>query len=148
MPPRSNPLRSSSRGKETREVKTSNNRDNYLSISFRYFQNHDKLPAQSLENWHEDGRLLDMLNSLVHICQNNITDLQSSKKISLYGSFPDKKVNAFSLPTLPEKLSKSENWGTIRNVGGQLPRIAGFMRDNVFYIVYLDKNHQFYQSEK
>lgn len=145
MPPRNTPVKSSSRGKETREVKTSNNRDNYLSISFRYFQNHDKLPAQSLENWHEDGKLLDMLNSLVHICQNNITALQSSKRISLYGSFPEKQVNAFDLP---EKLSERENWGTIRNVGGQLPRIAGFMRDNVFYIVYLDKEHQFYQSEK
>lgn len=138
------PLKSVNRGEETRTAKLSV-QDNYISVSFRYFQNTEEYPAQSLAQWEQDGDLLDMVNSLVYITQHNISELQSTKKMTLYHSFPDKEVNEF---TLPSSLSHDENWGTIRKVGGQKARVAGFLRDNIFYVVYLDKEHKFYKSSR
>lgn len=143
---RNKPLKSSSRNKETREIKSKPDQDNHIAISFRYFQNFDSNPVQSLNNWHDENRLLDMLTSLEYISKNNIVRLQSiDRKLTLYGGFPNHKVNDFSLP---DGLSETENWGALRNIGGQKARIAGFLRDNVFYIVYLDKEHRFYKSGK
>lgn len=143
---RSKPLKTSSRNKETREVKLRQEQDNHIAISFRYFQNFDNNPIQSLQNWNDDNRLLDMMLSLEYICKNNIVKLQSTdRKLTLYGDFPSTKVNDFPLP---DELSENEKWGTIRNIGGQKARIAGFLRDNVFYVVYLDKEHRFYKTEK
>lgn len=143
---RNKPLKASSRNKETREAKSRQEQYNHIAISFRYFQNFDNNPIQSLQNWNEDNRLLDMLLSFEYICKNNIVKLQSTdRKLTLYGDFPNTKVNDFPLP---DELNENENWGTIRNIGGQKARIAGFLRDNIFYIVYLDKEHRFYKSEK
>lgn len=140
------PLRKTRQGIETREVKPTATKEPYISISFKYFQDTNTYPAQSLSQWETDGMLPAMLRSLIFITQENITQLQGpDKKIALYKKFPDKAVNEFTLPT---SLNEYENWGTIRNVGGQKARIAGFLRDNIFYIVYLDKHHKFYKSTK
>ena len=130
------------RNGEIRNVKR-NVADNYISFSFRYFEDSNIPPASSLQTWDCDDTLLDMLRELVHLSKYNITQLQSSKRITLYGEFPPRTLNDFPLPT---GLSKDENWGTLRNIGGQRARIAGFLKDNIFYIVYLDKEHKFYKS--
>lgn len=142
MKDRSSAKKSSQRTTDTKEVKKTN--DGYISFSFRYFQNYDDDPVQSFNNWQEDG-LLDMLISLEYCSKNHITKLQNDEKLALYGNFPDSKKNDF---LLPNGLNVNENWGTLRNIGGQKARIAGFLRDNIFYIVYLDKEHRFYKSEK
>lgn len=38
--------------------------------------------------------------------------------------------------------------GTIQRIGGQKPRLAGYIIGSVFYPVFLDKDHLFYQSTK
>lgn len=140
---RSSAKKSTQRTTDSKEVKSSY--DGYISFSFRYFQNYDKEPVQSLNSWQDENRLLDMLESLKYISQNHITKLRTDEKLALYGSFPDSKVNDFPLPN---QFNGTENWGTLRNIGGQQVRIAGFLRDNIFYIVYLDKEHRFYKSNK
>ncbi len=150
MSKRSSPLKSTSRGKETRKPKSATDQGNYMSISFLYFQNSDISPAQSLDTWNDDGRLLDMLKTLQHVTSSDITQLQSAdNKLTLYGNFPEKSVNEFSLPhSLKHRMVSNDKWGTLRNIGGQKARIAGFLRDNIFYIVYLDRDHRFYKSQK
>ncbi|WP_114908258.1 hypothetical protein [Haemophilus haemolyticus] len=151
MSKRKGQLKSSGRGIENRIPKSLINKSpKYISVSFLYFQNIDDYPAQSLENWDDEGRLLDMLKTLQHVTSNDITQLQSSdEKIKLYHDFPPKSVNEFSIPpSLKGCMEDSDKWGVLRNVGGQKPRIVGFLRGEVFYIVYLDKEHKFYKSEK
>lgn len=144
------PLKSTSRGKETRKPKSATEQGSYISISFLYFQNSDISPAQSLDTWNDDGRLLDMLKTLQHVTSSDITQLQSrDKKLTLYSKFPEKSVNEFSLPpSLKNRTMTNDKWGILRNIGGQKARIAGFLRDNIFYIVYLDRDHKFYKSPK
>lgn len=150
MTNRRSPLKSTSRGKETRTPKSFADQASYMSISFLYFQNNDTSPAQSLNTWNVENRLLDILNTLHYVTSNDITQLQSTdSKLTLYGNFPEKSVNEFSLPSsLENSMKEGDKWGVLRNIGGQKPRIAGFLRDNIFYIVYLDKDHKFYKSQK
>ncbi|MFQ1448692.1 hypothetical protein ACJWSG_27920, partial [Klebsiella pneumoniae] len=62
-----------------------------------------------------------------------------------YTRFPDAAVNDFKCP---DEISVDENWGVIKNIGGQKRRVAGFLKDNVFYIVFFDKDHRFWKSRK
>lgn len=151
MPKRKRQLKSSGRGIENRIPKSSiDEPKKYISVSFLHFQNSDNAPAQSLENWASEGRLLDMLRTLQHVTSNDITQLQSTDdKMTLYKDFPQKSVTEFRIPpSLNGYMKDGDQWGVLRNVGGQKPRIAGFLRDKVFYIVFLDKEHKFYKSEK
>lgn len=143
-------LKSTSRGKETRDPKQINKLDSYISLSLLYFQNSDKHPGQSLKTWNDENQLLGMLNLFQHITSNHISQLESGKKLTLYKAFPSS--SEFAIPQdLEKKLDcKKEdiNWGVIKGVGGQKSRIAGFLYKNVFYVVYLDRDHKFCLTKK
>lgn len=145
MGKRDNPLKSSKRNADTKDQNLKNN-DGFYSISFRYFKNIDTPPAQSINTWKDENRILDMLLALEYISSHNASEVQTNGKLTLYTEdYPPKDKNDFPLPDkLPLGINK---WGTIQNIGGQKARIAGFLKDNVFYLVYLDKEHKFYKSK-
>jgi hypothetical protein len=136
---RDRPLKSPQRNVDTKAQK-STAKDNFYSISFKYFKDTDIDPAQSINTWKAEDRILDMLLALKDISSNNATIVQTSR-LTLYGEYPSKDKNEFPLPAdLPSEIK----WGTIQNIGGQKARIAGFLKDSIFYLVYLDKNHRFW----
>lgn len=137
---RGNPLKSSSPNPDSKDMKTTAN-DNFINISFRYFKDTDKSPAQSITTWKNEDRIFDMMLALQYITCENITKVQSTEKLSLYKKFPSKDKNDFPCP---DDLKEDLNWGTIQNIGGQKARIAGFLKGNTFYLVYLDKDHRFW----
>ncbi len=139
MGKRDRPLKSPQRNVDTKAQK-STAKDNFYSISFKYFKDTDIDPAQSINTWKSEDRILDMLLSLKDISSNNATIVQTTR-LTLYGEYPSKDKNEFPMPAdLPSDIK----WGTIQNIGGQKARIAGFLKDNIFYLVYLDKNHRFW----
>ena len=139
MGKRDRPLKSPQRNVDTKAQK-STAKDNFYSISFKYFKDTDIDPAQSINTWKSEDRILDMLLSLKDISSNNATIVQTTR-LTLYGEYPSKDKNEFPMPAdLPSDIK----WGTIQNIGGQKARIAGFLKDSIFYLVYLDKNHRFW----
>ena len=139
MGKRDRPLKSPQRNVDTKAQK-STAKDNFYSISFKYFKDTDIDPAQSINTWKAEDRILDMLLALKDISSNNATIVQTSR-LTLYGEYPSKDKNEFPMPAdLPSEIK----WGTIQNIGGQKARIAGFLKDSIFYLVYLDKNHRFW----
>ena len=139
MGKRDRPLKSPQRNVDTKAQK-STAKDNFYSISFKYFKDTDIDPAQSINTWKAEDRILDMLLALKDISSNNATIVQTSR-LTLYGEYPSKDKNEFPLPAdLPSEIK----WGTIQYIGGQKARIAGFLKDSIFYLVYLDKNHRFW----
>ena len=139
MGKRDRPLKSPQRNVDTKAQK-STAKDNFYSISFKYFKDTDIDPAQSINTWKAEDRILDMLLALKDISSNNATIVQTSR-LTLYGEYPSKDKNEFPLPAdLPSEIKR----GTIQNIGGQKARIAGFLKDSIFYLVYLDKNHRFW----
>ena len=139
MGKRDRPLKSPQRNVDTKAQK-STAKDNFYSISFKYFKDTDIDPAQSINTWKSEDRILDMLLSLKDISSNNATIVQTTR-LTLYGEYPSKDKNEFPMPAdLPSDIK----WGTIQNIGGQKARFAGFLKDSIFYLVYLDKNHRFW----
>lgn len=116
-----------------------------LSFSFKYFYDQDGA-GQSLKTWLDTEPLLvqGLLDKLIFLSSNNLTAVQQNKILTLYQQFPAKKQTDFSCIAGFE----NENWGTIRKLNGQQGRAAGFLRDNVFYIVHLDKDHRFWKSSR
>ena len=139
MGKRDRPLKSPQRNVDTKAQK-STAKDNFYSISFKYFKDTDIDPAQSINTWKAEDRILVMLLALKDISYNNTTIVQTTR-LTLYGEYPSKDKNEFPMPAdLPSDIK----WGTIQNIGGQKARIAGFLKDSIFYLVYLDKNHRFW----
>lgn len=142
MSKRSNPLKNAGRRENTREAQPVK-RDQYLSFSFKYFKDRDDV-GQSLQTWASDGLLGPLITKLHHISTVNITELQTQKSITNYRGFPPPEKTHF---VCPDDLSEDDSWGVIRNIGGQKQRVAGFLRDNIFYMVFLDRDHKFWPSE-
>ncbi|MVW87832.1 hypothetical protein EI969_18105 [Pseudomonas sp. PB101] len=142
MSKRSSPLKGAARREDTREAQPLK-RNQYLSFSFKYFKDQDDV-GQSLATWASGDLLASLIAKLHHISKVNITELQTEKSITNYRRFPPADKTHFSCPS---DLSKDDSWGVIRNIGGQKQRVAGFLRDNIFYIVFLDRDHKFWPTD-
>lgn len=138
------PLSSGRRLAETRTAKVVFVKSD-LTFSFKYFQDQDGT-GQSLKTWLETEVLLvqGLVNKLVYLSDNTLTASQQNKILTLYRQFPARNQTDFTCLAGFE----NENWGTIRKLNGQKGRAAGFLRDNVFYVVFLDKDHRFWKSSK
>lgn len=136
------PKASSSRMVENREPKSTIKHD--IVFSFKYFSDTDDV-GQSLKNWANNNcKLLQgLIEKLIHLSTKNTATLSMDTTFTLYGGFPSSDKTDFKCP--PK--FKNKSWGVIRNIGGQKPRVAGFLEDNVFYVVFFDAEHKFWKNE-
>lgn len=124
----------------TRTERTVGESEPLIVISFKDWDNSQ---GQTFEQWQTNGLLAKLMTKLVEICQKNRTTASQEKIIDIYGDFPaDSKFRK------PQYIETEVKWGTIRNIGGQKARVAGYMIDNVFYVVFLDQEHKFAPSSK
>lgn len=86
-----------------------------------------------------------MLEEFGHMCEWTIQEAQQHKKLTIYGHWPPKSVCEFRQP---RHIAEDVKWAVIRSVGGQKARVVGHVIGNVFYVVFLDKNHVFWKSQK
>ena len=84
-----------------------------------------------------------LMQKFVDVCSNNIIEAKEKRLLKVYGDFPTN--SKFSIPTY---ITGDVQWSTIQRIGGQKPRLAGYIIGSVFYPVFLDKDHQFYPSTK
>ncbi|EIV8490589.1 TPA: hypothetical protein RQL17_002792 [Vibrio vulnificus] len=134
------------------------------SFNFSYFS--PSFGGQDLSDWSESSgssSLNSLVSKLVNFTKeplsywcNERVGAGSLKVLSYYGEFP--KGCSF---TIPPSVPHDVKWGRFRL--GNKVRLAGFsipsdFKDktdkdgkkldlNVFYVVYLDKDHQFYPIE-
>ena len=113
-----------------------------ICFNFKDFDRNQIPPGQSFEQWQEKGLLSKLLDKLSYISQCNITEAQQKEYITIYKDFP--KRSDFKIPN---HFEGKVNWAVIKNIGGQKPRIAGYVYENVFYVVFLDMNHKFFKME-
>lgn len=145
---RNKPMSSQERREATREERhnSGNKKETkatFLSVSFKYFRDIDG-DGQSLNTWRKNNLIDRLLISLHFVTTNSFTHLSTTKVLENYTEFPESSKTKF---TCPPDLSKNLDWGVIRSVGGA-ERIAGFIKNNIFYVVFLDKNHHFYLPKK
>ena len=114
-----------------------------LSFNFKDFDFNQCPPGQTLEKW-QDAKMLDKLvRKFIVVCTCTRPEAEQKGLLKVYGDFP-----ANSQFEIPRHIVGDVAWGTIQRIGGQKPRLAGYIIGPVFYPVFLDKDHLFFPSEK
>ncbi len=97
--------------------------------------------GQSFEDWEKEKILSNLMRRLQQISSLTITEAQQNKILKIYGDFPIKSEFKH-----PKHVPIGVKWAVIAIQGKE--RIVGYVEDNVFYIVFLDKDHKFWITEK
>ena len=87
--------------------------------------------------WEENPRICLHMQLIAILSRTGV------KLLKVYGEFP-----ANSQFKIPKHIIGEVEWGTIQRIGGQKPRLAGYIIGSVFYPVFLDKDHLFFVSKK
>lgn len=123
--------------REERKVKE------YLPKILFSFKDFDLTQGQSFSDWEKEELLSIMCDKLKSISELNMLEAIQQKIIKRYGNFPP--ITDF---IHPKHVAEDVTWAVITSLKGQKGRIAGHIIDNVFYIVFLDKEHRFWVTEK
>ncbi len=114
-----------------------------ILFSFKDFDSQQCPPGQTFKQWENLGLLSNLMTKFVDLNNMNRVEATQRKCIELYKSFPP--VSDFKIPN---HIKGDVTWGTIQDIGGQKHRVAGYMIGNVFYVVFLDKDHKFWKMRK
>jgi hypothetical protein len=104
------------------------------------FMDFDDTQGQSFVQWEKAALLGKMMEKIKEYNKKTIIETQEAQ-FKIYGGFPI--TSKFKLPSF---ITEDAEWAALRIQGKE--RIAGHIVDNVFYVVFLDMEHQFYPSEK
>lgn len=125
------------------ENKTLSSR-NLLTFSFKDMDfTQPKGSAQSFQSWADDGLLFALLDKLKIVSQLSRDEAEKQQIIKVYGDIPN-----HSNFSQPKHISSDVSWAVFKGIGGQVTTIAGYIVENTFYGVFLDKEHRFWPSNK
>lgn len=134
-----------SRKENTREERKIIVSRELLTFSFRDLdQTQPKKKPETIELWQELELFPTLITRLKELSNLTRHEACNQQQIKIYGDFPSKDKTDFVAPSY---IDKHVAWGVIEGLGG-LPRVAGYMSGNTFFIVFLDSNHKFWKSEK
>lgn len=113
-----------------------------ITISFSWSKL-DPVQGQSIDQWEKDGLLSKLAKRLQQIGQYESSQALALQLIKQYTKvgFPEK-----SLFKEPKHLTPMY-WAVIHLTPTSKEVVAGFIEDNVFYIVFLDKEHHFWPTD-
>lgn len=117
-------------------------RDKKIVFSFKDFDESQDA-GQSYDDWQNDNLLSAMLKHFGEVCKWSIGEALANRKLAIYETFPTK-----SDFEKPKHIAEDVKWAVIKDVKGQKHRVVGHMIDNVFYVVFLDKDHRFWKTSK
>lgn len=104
------------------------------------FQDLDEVQGQSFEEWEKDGILADAMKKIREYCRAPLRK-QMGSNFKEYGAFPE--PSDFSHPS---HIPNDVNWASLHITGRRV--LGGYVFENTFFVVFLDKNHQFWKCEK
>lgn len=121
---------------ETRQGK----REPLIVLSFRDF---DRNQGQSFEEWEEERLLALAISKLREICQLTVGQATSQQIIKPYTKvgFPPNSDFTHPRHVLPDII-----WCSMHIQGKEC--VIGHFEDNIFHLVFLDKEHQFWKTKK
>ena len=118
---------------------TINKENNRLVVSFSKL---DRNQGQTFEEWEKENLLLPFLNTIRDYSEMPFQELLNNNlKFKQYGFFPP--VSNFKKPI---HIDNNVNWSSM-HINGKCC-VGGYLYENTFYIVFLDKNHEFWISQK
>jgi hypothetical protein len=109
-----------------------------LLFSFKDF---DHTQGQTFHNWHEHKLLHILLERIKEFCKFSRPEAEQNQCLKVYGDFP--RHSDFKHPAY---IAEDAEWASLHIQGKE--RIAGHIIDNIFYVVFLDKEHRFWPTER
>ena len=113
-----------------------------FKVSFQYVDTSQKY-ASSFKDWQKDGLLSKTLELLQGYCCRPLEEQIDGTKFTKYGNFPDDDYTLFEFP---KHVPEDANWARIHITGPVV--IVGHIVSDTFYIVFLDKTHKFWLTER
>jgi hypothetical protein len=101
----------------------------------------DQNQGQRFDEWEEETILAKLMVRLREISNYTVIEAINKEILKDYGKFPENTEFRF-----PIYIHQGVNWASLRIQGKE--RVAGYIEDNIFYIVFLDKDHEFWICEK
>lgn len=100
--------------------------------------------GQTLQQWSDDGlliKLIERIKIIGALTRDEAIQQQLIKEYPSRAGFP-----ANSKFTKPTYLSP-ERWAVMHITNTSVEVVAGYIEDDIFYVVFLDKEHQFWPSD-
>jgi hypothetical protein len=104
------------------------------------FKDYDPRQGQTFEDWQNEGLLAEALARFQFHCQSRLTDCFGDS-FKRYGRIPAKSDFKH-----PSHVPPDADWASMHIKG--LPCVIGHLFQNIFYVVFLDKDHRFWPTEK
>lgn len=118
-----------------------------ITFNFKYFT-HGNNYGEDFKDWTHE-QLVELLNKMVEYSKKTIIEWDNEKNI--FSSYLDKNKCKFGFK-LPDNVPKQKiQWARFR-LKSKI-RLVGFFTNivecnNVFFVVFLDKDHRFYPTER
>lgn len=120
----------------------------WIRFNFKFYSFGEK-QGESFEEWQREEILADLNNKLKDYCSKSKVELINDSILELYNKYPSD--SEFDLPKALEGIDVQ--WARMSITGRR--RLIGFFSkndmdvdNNIFYIVFLDKEHRFAPSKK
>jgi len=107
------------------------------SISFRHI---DSSQGATINEWAEKGLFEQTIEKLRTICLKSLTS-QKGENYHIYNSFPNNSI--YSHPIF---VPEDAIWARFHLTGINV--VAGHIYRNVFYVVFLDNKHGFWEIDR
>lgn len=111
-----------------------------ISFSFQYL---DNTQGQTLKEWEAEGLLADFIVRTQQISQYTVEECLRLQYIKQYTKVAFPPTSKFKEP----KHITPDNWAVIHIKSKSKEVVAGFLENDVFYIVFLDKEHDFWATD-
>ena len=116
------------------------NKKRRISFSIQYL---DNTQGQSLKEWEAEGLLANLMLKIQQISQHTVEESLRCQFIKQYTKVSFPPTSKFKEP----KHVTPDNWAVIHIKPESKEVVAGFLENDVFYIVFLDKEHDFWDTD-
>ena len=127
--------------RELKELDTrQGKKDPLIVLSLKNF---DINQGQSFEDWQTGELLAVALNKLRVLCEYTIPQATNAGMLKIYTKVPFPPESSFEHP---KHVSPDVDWCSMHI--GNKPCVIGYFEDNIFHVVFFDKDHEFWISKK
>lgn len=127
--------------RDFKEVETRHGKkDPLIVLSFKNF---DINQGQSFTDWQADELLALALDKLRALCEYTIAQATNNGLLKIYTKVPFPPESGF---VHPKHIPQDIDWSSMHI--GNKPCVIGYFEDNIFHIVFLDKDHEFWITPK
>ncbi len=112
----------------------------FIVFSLKYF---DRNQGQEFGEWENDGLLSLALDRVNQLSQYTISQAIHNNILTLYTQIEFPANTTF---VYPKHVPPNVTWASLHIQGKEC--VIGFVDDNIFHIVFLDRHHEFWISPK